>query len=85
MWADYGNPRKVTTLQGVVHLKIQVRRCRDVTCERYHQPYRAEAEGRLVLPEHEFGLDVIALIGASGMPSIAPSRRSTGNFSGGTS
>jgi hypothetical protein len=27
------------------------------------RPYRPEAEGRLGLPKHEFGLDVIALIG----------------------
>src|SRR5205807_615573 len=33
-------------------------------CARYRRPYRPEAEGALVLPRHEFGLDVIALIGA---------------------
>ena len=27
-------------------------------------PYQPEAEGPLVLPQHEFGLDVIALVGA---------------------
>ena len=27
------------------------------------RPYRPEAEGRLALPKHEFGLDIIALIG----------------------
>ena len=30
----------------------------------FHKPYRPEAEGRLALPQHEFGLDVIALVGA---------------------
>ena len=64
MWAEYDSKRKVTTVRGIVALKVQVRRCQDRTCERYHRPFRAEAEGRLVLPEHEFGLDVIALIGA---------------------
>jgi hypothetical protein len=34
------------------------------TCEFYHRPYRPESEGRLALPHHEFGLDVIAWIGA---------------------
>jgi hypothetical protein len=28
------------------------------------KPYRPEAEGRLALPKHEFGLDVIAYVGA---------------------
>src|SRR4051812_27363304 len=32
-------------------------------CPRYHVPLRPEQEGRYALPEHEFGLDVIALIG----------------------
>jgi hypothetical protein len=26
-------------------------------------PLRSEQEGRLVLPQHEFGLDVVAMIG----------------------
>src|SRR5262249_31040210 len=29
----------------------------------HRRPYRPEAEGRLALPHHEFGLDVIALVG----------------------
>jgi hypothetical protein len=33
-------------------------------CAFYHRPYRPESEGRLALPHHEFGLDVIAWIGA---------------------
>ncbi|WP_176225305.1 hypothetical protein [Methylomagnum ishizawai] len=33
-------------------------------CALYHQAYRPEEEGRLALPHHEFGLDVIAWIGA---------------------
>src|SRR3982751_3261523 len=39
-------------------------RCEDPGCARYRRPYRPEAEGALVLPQHEFGLDVIALVGA---------------------
>ena len=33
------------------------------TCPQFHRPYRPEAEGRLALPKHEFGLDVIASVG----------------------
>lgn len=32
-------------------------------CDRYHKPYRPECEGGWALPKHEFGLDVIAVIG----------------------
>ena len=32
-------------------------------CPRYHRPYRPEAEPHFALPHHEFGLDVIALVG----------------------
>jgi hypothetical protein len=63
MWADYATRRTVITLRGAVRLHLTVRRCRHQGCAAYHRPYRPEAEGRLVLPSHEFGLDVIALIG----------------------
>lgn len=63
MWADYDNHRTVTTLNGVMHFVLKVRRCANPSCERYHRPYRPEAEGGIALPEHEFGLDIIALIG----------------------
>jgi hypothetical protein len=63
MWADYDNYRTVTTLRQVVRLRLKVRRCTNPTCSCYHQPYRPEAEGGIALPQHEFGLDVIALIG----------------------
>lgn len=65
MWSDYENRRTITTLgQGVVELRLKVRRCPHQACERYHKPYRPEAEGLWALPQHEFGLDIIALIGA---------------------
>ena len=64
MWADYDNWRTVTTLWGSLGLRLKVRRCHNEECSRYLRPYRPEAEGRYVLPQHEFGLDVIALIGA---------------------
>jgi hypothetical protein len=64
MWADYDNHRTVTTLDGLVRLTLKIRRCRNHDCPAYHRPYRPEAEGLYALPQHEFGLDVIALIGA---------------------
>jgi len=62
MRLPYDNCRTRVTLAGPVRLKI--RRCERDGCLRHHQPYRPEAEGAIGLPEHEFGLDVIALVGA---------------------
>jgi hypothetical protein len=50
-------------LEGLVSLTLVVRSCQDRACVRYHQPYRPEEEGSLALPQGEFGLDVIALVG----------------------
>jgi hypothetical protein len=52
------------TLGGLVHLRLQIRRCETPGCQHHRRPYRPEGEGSLVLPQHEFGLDIIALIGA---------------------
>jgi hypothetical protein len=60
----YFGPRTVRTLQGVVGLRVQVRHCLNWGCPRYRHGYRAEEEGRIALPDYEFGLDVIALVGA---------------------
>ena len=60
MWAAYHNYRTITTLEDVVHLTLQIRRCLNRACPQFHRPYRPEAEGGLALPKHEFGLDVIA-------------------------
>jgi hypothetical protein len=60
---DYANYRTVTTLDTVTRLTLQIRRCPAPGCARYHQPYRPEAEAHFALPHHEFGLDVIALVG----------------------
>src|SRR3954452_2923486 len=57
----YENRRTVATLEGPVRLRLKVRRCEDAGCVRHHRP---EAEGAIALPRHEFGLDVIALVGA---------------------
>jgi hypothetical protein len=48
----------------LVHLRLQIRRCETPGCQHHRRPYRPEGEGSLVLPQHEFGLDIIALIGA---------------------
>jgi hypothetical protein len=64
MWSDYDNRRTVVTLTGIVRLRLKVRRCPNPACPRHRRPYRPEAEGSLALPQHEFGLDVVALIGA---------------------
>ncbi len=60
----YENRRTLVTLSGAVRLRLKVRRCEREGCARHHRPYRPEAEGAIALPQHEFGLDVIALVGA---------------------
>jgi hypothetical protein len=64
LWADYRNYRTVATLDGLVGLVLDIRRCHYPACRRRLKPYRPEAEGRYALPQHEFGLDVIAHVGA---------------------
>jgi transposase-like protein len=46
-----------------VRLHLKIRRCEEPGCARRHVPYRPESEGAIALPQHEFGLDVIALVG----------------------
>ena len=60
----YVNHRTVTTLEGNQRLHLQICRCPNRDCPRYRKPYRPEEEGRMALPQYEFGLDVIARIGA---------------------
>ena len=60
----YRSARTITTLNGVCQLRLTIRRCHHRACERYRQPYRPEEEGAWALPHGEFGLDIIALIGA---------------------
>ena len=64
MWWDYSDSRKVRTLKEVIKLTLKVKRCPNKNCDRYHKPYRPEAEGKYALPVHEFGLDIIAFCGA---------------------
>lgn len=64
MGIRYENRRTLVTLRGTERLRLKIRRCETPDCPRFHKPYRPEAEGALALPQHEFGLDVIALVGA---------------------
>ncbi len=59
----YENRRTLVTLSGLVRLRLKVRRCEHDGCARQHVAYRPEAEGAIALAQHEFGLDVIALVG----------------------
>jgi hypothetical protein len=63
MRADYTNCRTLHTLAGVTRLTLTIRRCRHAGCSAFKRPYRPESEGAFALPRHEFGLDVVALIG----------------------
>ncbi len=63
-WVAYHSPRTVATLSGLVRLRLVVRRCVNRDCALYHEPHRPEEEGAFALPQGEFGLDVIALVGA---------------------
>src|SRR5512142_1425352 len=61
--ADYNNFRTITTLDGTIRLTLTIRRCHNPECPRFLRPYRPEAEPHFALPYHEFGLDVMALVG----------------------
>lgn len=60
----YHSVRTVTTLDGLCQLLLTIRRCHNLNCEHYHSPYRPEEEGHWALPHGEFGLGILALIGA---------------------
>jgi hypothetical protein len=63
LWARYTNSRTISTLVGVLRLTLSIRRCQNADCPRFLRPYRPEAEPHFALPYHEFGLDVMALVG----------------------
>lgn len=63
LWQQKTKWRSLVTLEGVVRLHLTLRSCRNPACARFRRSVRPEAEGRLVLPKHEVGLDVIAQIG----------------------
>ena len=60
----YHSRRTVATLDGLYRLVLVVRHCQDPACPLYQRAYRPEEEGQWALPQGEFGLDVIALVGA---------------------
>jgi hypothetical protein len=64
LWAANKPRRTVVTLNGLVQLRLQVRSCRNPGCSRHRVCLRPEQEGHFALPQHEFGLDVVALVGA---------------------
>ncbi len=59
----YHSRRTVATLDGLYALTLVVRQCQEPTCPLYRRAYRPEEEGHWALPQSEFGLDVIALVG----------------------
>jgi hypothetical protein len=63
LWAANKPRRTVVTLDGLVQLRLQVRRCRNPECSRHRVCLRPEQEGHFALPQHEFGLDIVALVG----------------------
>src|SRR5437763_1703013 len=63
LWSAATARRSVVTLEGLVQLRLQIRSCRNPDCPRRRACLRPEQEGRFALPQHEFGLDVIALVG----------------------
>jgi hypothetical protein len=63
LWSAATAWRTVVTLEGPVRLHLHLRCCRNRDCPRYRVCLRPEQEGRFALPQLEFGLDVIALIG----------------------
>lgn len=63
LWIAYTKQRRVVRLDGVWRLTLHVRRCPNLTCALYHHAYVPEEVGAWVLPQAEFGLDVIALVG----------------------
>jgi hypothetical protein len=63
-WVAYHRRRKIMTLEGLWQLTVIIGQCPTPTCPLYHVRYHPEEEGRWALPHGEFGLDVIAAIGA---------------------
>jgi hypothetical protein len=63
-WVAYHRHRRLVTLDGVLDLRLKIRRCHNAACALYKHAIPPEAEGALALPHSEVGLDVIALIGA---------------------
>ena len=63
LWVAYHKQRTVVRLDGLWRLTLRVRTCRTRGCPQYHRAYVPEELGAWVLPQGEFGLDVLAYIG----------------------
>src|SRR5258708_8184579 len=63
MRVAYTYRRTVVRRDGLWRLVLRVRRCGNAACPHYHRAYGPEEMGAWVLPQGEFGLDVIAQIG----------------------
>src|SRR5262245_52281080 len=63
LWSAATARLTVVTLEGLVRLRLRIRSCRNPACPRHRVCLRPEQEGRFALPQHEFGLDVIATVG----------------------
>lgn len=59
----YTKRRKLMTMSGLVQLRLQIRRCQNGHCDRFHKVCRPEVEGSWALPDQEFGLDVVLRVG----------------------
>jgi hypothetical protein len=81
LWSAATAQRTVVTLEGLLRLHMQIRSCRNSGCPRHKVCLRPEPEGRFALPQHEFGRDVIALVGTLRQPSTGAPRRSTPSWS----
>ena len=64
LWNLDTHSRTVATLDGLVHYTLTIRACPNPDCDRFRRGYHPEAEGVVALPHGEFGLDVIAFVGA---------------------
>ncbi len=64
LWVAYHRTRTVAMLDGPLRLRLVIRRCVNTECDLYRHSHQPEQEGAFALPQGEFGLDVIALVGA---------------------
>ena len=84
-YAGYKNYRTISTLDSVFRLTLTIRSCLNPECSRFLRPYRPEAESHFALPYHEFGLDVMALVGRLRYAEHRSIPRSTANSPAGGS
>ena len=74
LWAAYPNSRTVTTWSGVLRLPRTMRRGIPPACPQLQRPSRPAEAGRLAVPKHACGLDVIPVRGTwrSAQPRSVP-------------